>query len=58
MTNKIGMNRKHVTDILEKYLSPNFDGKKVVLQLSNPDDYEKLIHEIIFVANASNIREG
>lgn len=58
MTHQIGMNRKHVTDILEKYLSPSFDGKKVVIQLSNPDDYEKLINEIIFVANASNILEG
>jgi len=54
----IGMTKKHVTDILEKYLEPSFEGGKVVLKLSDPLNYDKLVNEIVFVANASNIMEG
>lgn len=58
MALEIGLNERHVKDVFEKHLEPNFNGTKVQLVIPDSETYEKIIKELVWVSRAANMLEG
>ena len=58
MALEIGLNERHVEEVLAKHLIPQFNGSKVILVVPDSETYKKIVKEIVWVSRAANILEG